>query len=139
MSDPNIVGGCLCGAVRYTATADPAAVALCHCQDCQKQSGAPFSYNVLIETDSLQIEGDLKTYGTTGTGTGLPRERKFCGVCGSPILTTLEEMPGMAAIKAGTLDDPSWLEPELELWVDRRHSWVAASEERGEFATDLPT
>ncbi|MTD45927.1 hypothetical protein GKE82_16945 [Conexibacter sp. W3-3-2] len=139
MSDPNIVGGCLCGAVRYTATADPAAVALCHCKDCQRQSGAPFSLNVLIEDASLVIEGDVKVYGTTGTGTGQPRERKFCGDCGSPILTTLAEMPGMAAIKAGTLDDPSWLEPELELWVDRRQPWVLGSEDRGEFATDLPT
>ncbi len=141
MSDPNIVGGCLCGAVRYSATTDPAAVALCHCDDCQKQSGAPFSLNVLIETDTLVIEGEdhLKVFNTVGTETQEPRERKFCGECGSPILTTLAEMPGMAAVKAGTLDDRSWLEPEMDLWCDSKQSWLASTEERGEFATGLPT
>jgi hypothetical protein len=32
-------GGCLCGQVRYSASADPAMVAVCHCRNCQKQAG----------------------------------------------------------------------------------------------------
>jgi hypothetical protein len=34
-------GGCLCGAVRFTATGQPKGVYWCHCQSCRKHSGAP--------------------------------------------------------------------------------------------------
>lgn len=142
MTDPSIVGGCLCGAVRYAAPgAEPAAVALCHCDDCQRQSGAPFSLNVVIDADAFRVEDSstLRTFNTTGQETGEVRDRVFCGDCGSPIYTTLAEMGGMIALKAGTLDDRSWLAPEMELWCDRRHPWVTTGEERGEFATGLPT
>jgi hypothetical protein len=33
-------GGCLCGRVRHTITGEPAAVYLCHCVECQRQSGS---------------------------------------------------------------------------------------------------
>ena len=119
MTDSNIAGGCLCGAIRYSASGEPAAVALCHCDDCQRQSGAPFSLNVVVDASTLSVEGDYKVFETIGTETGKPRERRFCGTCGSPVITIVEEMLGMAVIKAGTLDDCSWLQPGLELWPPR--------------------
>lgn len=141
MSDPQISGGCLCGTVRYHAEGEPAAVALCHCDDCQRQSGAAFSVNVLVMGDALTIEGEdaLKSYETIGEETGATRYRKFCATCGSPILTELTEMDGMVAIKAGTLDDRSWLEPEMAVWCNGKHPWLTADIELGEFPTGLPT
>jgi hypothetical protein len=38
-----IKGGCLCGAVRYTAEADPTSATVCHCRDCQKFTGSAFA------------------------------------------------------------------------------------------------
>ena len=141
MTDPSIVGGCLCGAVRYRAEGEPAAVALCHCEDCQRQSGAPYSVNVLVGTEKLQIEGQdaLKVYETTGTDTGEKRQRRFCGTCGSPIVSELAEMEGLVAIKAGSLDDNSWLEPEMAVWTERKQRWLTADIELGEFPRGLPT
>ena len=141
MTEPSIVGGCLCGAVRYHAEGEPAAVAICHCDDCQRQSGAAFSVNVLVMMDDLTIDGAnaLKSYETIGEETGEPRQRRFCGTCGSPVITELAEMEGMTAIKAGTLDDRSWLVPEMDLWCDSKQSWLDGTEERGEFPTGLPT
>ena len=43
-----IVGGCLCGKVRYASTADPVMTAVCHCKDCQKQAGTAFSVIVAV-------------------------------------------------------------------------------------------
>jgi hypothetical protein len=48
-------GSCLCGSVTYTCDADPIASANCHCRDCQKASGAPFTTNVIVPEDSVQI------------------------------------------------------------------------------------
>ncbi len=33
-------GGCLCGAVRYSVSAEPAMQAVCHCRNCQRQAGS---------------------------------------------------------------------------------------------------
>ena len=34
-----MIGRCLCGQVRYSANVDPDWIGVCHCQDCQKQTG----------------------------------------------------------------------------------------------------
>ena len=35
-----VSGGCLCGAIRFEAAANPAFQLLCHCRDCQTVSGS---------------------------------------------------------------------------------------------------
>src|SRR6185295_177332 len=57
-----INGGCLCGQVRYSSKADPAFVGVCHCKNCQKQTGTAFSVLVGLPTSALSIEGKIKTF-----------------------------------------------------------------------------
>lgn len=144
MSDPTISGHCVCGAVTYSAPAgtEPMMTAICHCDDCKRSSGAPFSLNVVIDRDVLELRGDaLKTFKTVGADTGLPRERMFCGDCGSQVLTVLDEAQEMAIIKAGTLDDASWVQPEMEVFTECAQPWVhdEGAEERGMFPRGIPT
>ena len=54
--------------------------------------------------------------------------------CGSPIVTEVEAMPGMAIIKAGTLDDTSWLKPGMEIFCDSAQSWVKLGGDMKRFA-----
>ncbi|HET6518689.1 MAG TPA: GFA family protein [Geminicoccaceae bacterium] len=117
-------GGCLCGSVRYTCDAEPLLTAICHCPHCQKQTSAPFSVVVAVPKGTLRIEGGtLKTFNDTGDS-GQPVRRNFCGNCGSPIMSYIEAVPGMEFIKAGTLDDTSWLNPTMEIWCDTAQPWV---------------
>jgi hypothetical protein len=143
MSTPTpITGHCLCGNVSYEVDGEPMAVLLCHCEDCQRQSGAAYSVNVVVDRDSLHMTGGQpKTFETVGADSGEPRERKFCPECGSPVITMLAEMGDVAVIKAGTLDDRSWLEPQMELFTDNAHPWVhdADAPERGMFPRSLPS
>jgi hypothetical protein len=135
-------GRCLCGSVTYSFDSEPMMVALCHCEDCQRQSGAPFSLNVAIDRASLTLDGEsLRTYETIGADTGEKRERIFCATCGSPLVSILAEADDMAFLKAGTLDDRSWLAPELEVFTDSAHPWFHAEEpeERGLFPRSIPT
>jgi hypothetical protein len=60
---PQIKGGCLCGAVRHTAHAEPALVGVCHCCDCQKFTGSAFGFFVGVPRTAVEIQGELKTYG----------------------------------------------------------------------------
>lgn len=131
-------GHCLCGAVEYSFTGDPAMVVTCHCEVCQRQSGASFSLNVAVPRAALTVDdAKLKTFATTGTDSGQPRERLFCPECGSPILALLAEMPDLAFIKAGTLDDRSWLQPQVEIWRDSAQPWIAESDGIESFPRDL--
>jgi hypothetical protein len=130
-------GHCLCGAVSYRFEGEPAAVVLCHCDDCQRHSGAAFSVNVIVPRSALKIDGSPRVRETTGTESGKPRERLFCGECGSPMFTILTERPEIAIVKAGTLDDRSGLEPSAEIWSRRAHDWVGSSPDRARFVGDL--
>ena len=53
---PNITGSCLCGAVRYSSSAQPSLAAFCHCRSCQKTGGGGYSVNVAVPSASLEIE-----------------------------------------------------------------------------------
>jgi hypothetical protein len=123
-------GRCLCGAITYSSDAEPAFTAICHCKDCQRQSGTAFSIVVGVPRDQLEVEGDLSSYSTTGEDHGRETERQFCSACGSPILSMSPGLPGVAVLKAGTLDDTSWLEPQLEVWGRSAQPWVEQVESR---------
>jgi hypothetical protein len=62
-----IKGGCLCGAVRYTAEADPTSATVCHCRDCRKFTGSAFAALVRVTKEAVNIEGTLKTFSSTRT------------------------------------------------------------------------
>lgn len=116
-------GGCLCGSVRYSSNAEPALVAVCHCKNCQKQSGTAFGLIVGVPRSELKLLGSLKTYEDKGDSGGSVN-RNFCPDCGSPITTDVGVMPDLTFIKAGTLDDTSWLDPKMNIYCDSAQKWV---------------
>ncbi len=126
---PKVKGGCLCGAVRYESAADPALVAVCHCTTCQKYTGSAFSLNLGMPAGSVTITGDsLATYEDRAGASGKPFYRAFCARCGSPISGQGDAYAGMIFIKAGTLDDPSWVKPDAHIWCAEKLPWVVIEE-----------
>jgi hypothetical protein len=118
-------GHCLCGNVTYGCDAEPIATAVCHCTECQRSTGTSFSVVVLVPRAAFHVEGDsLGTFTTVGTDSGAEVARQFCRDCGSPIVSLAAAMPDAAIIKAGTLDDRSWLEPQMHVWCDSAQPWV---------------
>jgi hypothetical protein len=137
-----ITGHCLCGAVSYTIDSEPIMMIMCHCEDCRRASGASYSINAVFPNSAITIdESKLKTFETIGEDTQMKRERKFCPECGSPVLTLLDEMPDMTVVKAGTLDDSSWLEPTMEIYCNSAHEYVHKGDapERGRFERSFAT
>jgi len=119
-----ITGRCLCGNVTYTIDAEPVVQAACHCTDCQRQSGSPFSVVVAVPRDALHVEGDtLASFATIGSDHGGETARSFCANCGSPLFSVAGVMPDMAFVKAGSLDDSSWVTPAVEAWTQSAQPW----------------
>ena len=116
MADHN-EGGCVCGSLRYVAHGDPARVTVCHCRWCQRRTGSAFGVEAVFRTGAVELGGDtLRTYRHISDESGRWLDQQFCSRCGANIGFTLEAVPGIRTIAAGTFDDPSWIEP-------RRHSF----------------
>jgi hypothetical protein len=132
-------GRCLCGKVTYHCDGEPMATLLCHCTDCQRQTGTAFSIVVGVEREALHVDGAVSSFTTVGEDTGEAVHREFCTACGSPIVSLPDATPDLAFIKAGTLNDRSWLEPEMEIWCRSAHPYVTFDDElRGQFARSVP-
>lgn len=116
-------GSCLCGQYHYEFERDQVMSAHhCHCRDCRKVTGSGKATIVMIPSESLNATGELQTYTVTGTD-GAHVTRGFCPTCGSGLVSHLEEMPGTRFIKAGTLEDSSWLTVDSSFWSSTAEPW----------------
>jgi hypothetical protein len=128
-----IKGGCLCGAVRYTAEGDLGSATVCHCRDCQKFTGSAFATLLAVSKTALRIEGPVKTH-TGVSGSGKPILRHFCPECGSSIAEEPGTRPGMAILCVGTFDDPGMVMPAREIFRDDALSFVRVTGDMQRFA-----
>src|SRR3954447_9105855 len=92
-------GGCACGAIRYESTAEPVFMLHCHCRDCQRSSGGPFSSFVVVAKEAFKLlQGSPRFYGSPSEMGG-KTHRGFCADCGSPIMGTPDGVPHIVAIR----------------------------------------
>jgi hypothetical protein len=117
-------GGCQCGAVRYEVVGAPRQVIVCHCSECQRQSGSAFGMTMVIDEGALRLtQGELKTFARKADS-GREVLGAFCPQCGTRIYHKLEWRPGALSLKPGTLDDTSWLKPQVHIWTDSKQRWL---------------
>ena len=116
-------GGCLCRRVRYKFDREKIVSAgHCHCKDCQKVTGSGKATIIFIPTESLMINDKYKIYSVVGTD-GTNVHRGFCPSCGSPIISYVTEQPNLRFIKAGSLDDSTWVKTESSFWSTSACEW----------------
>jgi hypothetical protein len=116
-------GGCLCGKVRYSAAADPIFIGICHCHNCQKETGSAFAVSIGVPKPALTLTGTLKTYTDHGDS-GQPVLRKFCPECGSSVITEVTVMPDVVIIAGGSLDDTSGVRPGMHIYCASKQDWT---------------
>lgn len=122
-----LTGGCQCGAVRYRVNSMPLAFYLCHCTKCQSQSGSAFGESLQVQLSDLEIEGETGSF-VRATDSGRQLEGRFCKNCGTRILHAIVGPSTAGNLRAGTLDDTSWLAPAAHLWVSSAQQWFAIPE-----------
>jgi len=121
MAAKPLTGECQCGKVQYSIEGEAYRLHVCHCLDCQKQSGSAFGMSLIIKPEIFRLRsGEISTFLTT-VASGREKTCGFCPNCGVRIYN---ETKIIMAIKAGTLDDTSWLKPDAHYWTKRKQSWV---------------
>lgn len=116
-------GGCRCGAVRYEVSAEPFAVMNCHCRDCQYASGGGFTTAVVVPKPAFKLTKGTPKRHTVKGDSGKDIARSFCGDCGSPLFSEPPDAP-IWVVKAGSLDDPSWLKMSGALYTNSAQPWA---------------
>jgi hypothetical protein len=117
-----LAGTCLCGAVQYEASAEPVFSGHCYCTDCQKETGCGHLTVVAVPDATVKVTGPTSTF-IKLAASEQPIERTFCSKCGTTLLSRPRSMPGVALLRAGTLDDPSKIAPSMSIYTSRAHAW----------------
>ena len=119
---PAFEGGCLCGAVRYVSTAKPQFAGHCHCVDCRKSSGGGHCTHLVIPAAAFSVTGEVRFY-KRAANSGNIVSRGFCPTCGSALYSLNDNMPGVAFLRASSLDDPEVAVPQVVVYASRAPSW----------------
>lgn len=139
-----IEGGCLCGAVRYQLTGNPATegAGYCHCRRCQRSTGAPVVAWVTYPVSALRIlQGTPKIYHSTPKAI-----RQFCETCGTqlffgftegpPSLGFGETSPADIDISIASLDAPENVVPTYHIWTSSQLPWFSVADDLPRFVDD---
>ena len=122
----SLEGGCDCGTVRYRMTSPPLFVHCCHCRWCQRESGASFALNALIEAERvvhLAAEPELvDTPSQSGRGQRIAR----CPRCRIALWSNYGGAgPVLRFVRVGTLDHADHLPPDVHIFTASKQPWVA--------------
>jgi hypothetical protein len=119
-----LTGGCSCGAIRYEVAGLPLALYTCNCTECQTASGSAFALNMPVATKDLRFtKGQPKGWHKTSRS-GANVIAWFCGECGARLYGEREGCPDSMTLRAGTLDDTSWLVPVAHIYMRSAQPWV---------------
>jgi hypothetical protein len=117
-----IAGGCRCWACRYEIAAEALpAVYACHCHLRQRWSGSAFSLQALVPEAALTLSGPIAVYErTTEDRTSAQR---MCAECHSRLYNTNTRRPGVAVVRAGTLDRSEEVECRAHIFTNYKQAW----------------
>jgi hypothetical protein len=125
MSAYPIEGGCDCRTVRYRMTSAPLFVHCCHCRWCQRESGASFALNALIEADRVVNLDQPPELVLTPSASGVGQQIARCPRCRVAVWSHYAAAgPVVAFVRVGTLDDPDLLPPDIHIFTASRQPWV---------------
>ena len=120
-------GGCACGSVRYRLASDPLFVHCCHCLNCQRQTGSAFVVNLLIETDRVELlQGEPQPVGVLRSG-GKKQKIWRCPTCQVAVYSQYTSLK-VRFVRAGTLDNPRGIEPDVHIFTRSKVDWVSLPE-----------
>lgn len=125
---PALSGRCLCGMVRYRVRPGfrmgPYA---CHCHDCQRRTGSAFGIQLGVAEADFSVEGEV-IEARHVQPSGAVARIFACPACLARVWITNDRRPGIATLRAGTLDNSPAIEPVAHLWVSSKQPWIVLPE-----------
>jgi hypothetical protein len=118
-------GGCDCRAVRYRMLTRPLFVHCCHCRWCQRESGASFALNAMIESDRVVELGVAPELVDTPSDSGMGQQIARCPRCRVALWSHYAGAgPVVKFVRVGTLDNPDRLPPDIHIFTASKQPWV---------------
>ena len=128
MPDPSVYpleGGCGCRTVRYRIETKPLFVHCCHCRWCQRESGASFALNAMIEADRVTVIGAQPELVDTPSQSGYGQSIARCPRCRIAVWSHYAGAgPVLTFVRVGTLDQPDFLPPDIHIFTASKQPWV---------------
>jgi hypothetical protein len=118
-----LTGACACGDVRYRLNAGPMFVHCCHCLNCQRQTGSAFVINILIEKHHVQLLSGAPAPVEVPRDDGSVQRIMRCPKCQIAVWSFYTR-PELCFVRAGTLQAPSSVEPDVHIYVRSKLPWV---------------
>jgi hypothetical protein len=116
-------GGCLCGALRYEADAEPMYSGHCYCADCRKASGSGFVPFMSFSRAALRFTGKILQHRSRAASGG-DAVRNSCAVCGGLVFGGEIDLSDSFNIYAGSLDEPRAFHPSMAIFTRNRPPWA---------------
>jgi len=122
-------GGCTCGQVRYRMMSGPLIVHCCHCRWCQRETGASFALNALIEADRVQLLSGTPDVVHTPSESAIGQKISRCPTCRIAVWSNYGGSGDKVRfIRVGTLDEPDRLPPDIHIFTESKQPWVVLPE-----------
>jgi hypothetical protein len=118
-------GHCTCGAVRYQMLNKPLFVHCCHCRWCQRESGASFALNAMIEADRIEVLAGTPEIVNTPSNSGKGQKISRCPTCKVALWSNYAGAgDSVRFVRVGTLDQPDQLPPDIHIFTASKQPWV---------------
>jgi hypothetical protein len=128
MANPSVFpleGGCACRHIRYRMETVPLFVHCCHCRWCQRESGASFALNAVIEANRVTDVGERPELVQTPSESGHGQTVARCPKCRIAVWSNYAGAgPLVRFVRVGTLDEPDHLPPDIHIFTATRQPWV---------------
>jgi hypothetical protein len=120
-----IEGGCDCRAIRYRMMSSPLFVHCCHCRWCQRESGASFALNAMIEADRVPLLAGSPEMVDTPSASGKGQKILRCPTCRIALWSHYAGAgTAVSFVRVGTLDNPDLLPPDIHIFTSSKQPWV---------------
>ena len=129
-------GGCLCGGIRYEIVGPVGSALNCHCSICRRWQGSAFRSRLSVPHSSFRfVRGEdlLVEYRSSERSI-----KRFCRVCGSPIVNSWSGAPSSYSLAMGTLDDDPKVRPSCHIFVGSKAPWFEITDDLPQFTEEPP-
>lgn len=124
-ANEHLEGGCDCRRVRYRLESRPLFVHCCHCRWCQRESGASFALNAMIEADRVTLLAQAPELVDTPSASGRGQRIARCPACRIAVWSHYAGAgPHVSFVRVGTLDEPDRLPPDVHIFTASKQPWV---------------
>jgi hypothetical protein len=125
MLDVSMEGRCTCGSVRYRLTSKPLFVHCCHCRWCQRETGASFALNAMIEADRLVLVAGAPDVVPVPSNSGKGQKIARCPDCRIALWSNYAGAGDTVCfVRVGTLEQPDRLPPDIHIFTASKQPWV---------------